>query len=116
MKNERALADQSRTTWAVLDDYGYTPVEVTRETASTVFYKVWNQQGTAAIERKTLSALRWRGPEADARRLSGQMKSAKAERDNRVRRANDWFRARVAELTAANPGIASHTVDGEEGL
>lgn len=84
--------------WAILDNYRYEPVEVVRETAATVFYKVWNRDRTDWQERRTSSALPWRGTEAEAAALSAKLESAKAEYNRRTREARVWFDRRVAEL------------------
>ena len=97
--NERtAMAGQ--TNWAVLNDFSYTPVELERETTATVFYRQWNRDHTEWVERRSQSALPWRGTEDEARRLSHQLKSAEGEKRRRVNAANQWFRDRVKELTA----------------
>lgn len=97
--------------WAILDNYFYTPVEVTRETASTTFYRQWNNDRTQFQERKTHSAFTWRGTEEAAHKLSAQLTSACAEKNRRIMAANEWFRKRVAELTAQ--GIEAGTGETE---
>lgn len=84
--------------WAILDDYGYTPVRVVKETKSTVFYV-----DGYGRERKTLSALNWRGTEADARAISPKLQSANAEMNRRKRAANDWFQQQVATMLNERP-------------
>jgi len=78
--------------WAVLDDWAYKPVLVTRETAQTVWYR------DRDCERKTLNALAWRGTKERAEALSQKLRSARNEQNRRKTEANIWFDRRVKEL------------------
>jgi hypothetical protein len=80
--------------WAVLDDWEYRPVMVTRETAQLVWYL-----DCPHGERKTLKALPWRGGKEQAQALAHKLKSARAEKGRRQTDACIWFYQRVKELT-----------------
>ena len=92
--------EENEGVWAIMDDYRFRPIEVTRETAATVFYKQWNADHTKFIERRTQSAIAWRGSKLEAESLSEKLLSVRAERDRRQREATNWYRKRLAELTS----------------
>lgn len=93
------MSEEQAPVWAVLDHYGYEPVEIIRETKKTVYYKCQNWGSDDWHERASRSAFPWRGDKEAALKLSAQLTSAENEKRQRTNAAIEAFRKKVQELT-----------------
>ena len=90
--------------WGIKQGLHFTPHEIVRETAKFVFYQDGCERRSQKINRVAVTAydpqgfLPWRGNEADARKLAERLQSVKAEKNARIKAAQEYMRRECAKL------------------
>lgn len=97
--------------WIIKESYGFKAVELIKRTASTVFYvdRGWGGGETRAGKEKFLD---WEGDEKTALALVEKLNSARAECEQRRRRAADWLQSRKAEILAQGMETGTAKTEG----
>ena len=85
--------------WAIRHEWDFCAIRINRVSKSRAYYTDGCGKERFMDAGKLLP---WRGGEVTARRLVEQLKSARAERDNRKKRADAWFARQIKELVGAS--------------
>ena len=76
-------------TWGIIDGYGFTAVEIVKETASTIIYRLF--YGGCETRKHKRRVLDWRGNESDAIALTGRLNAARDAKLDRARQSIEIY-------------------------